>query len=450
MSTTYTITASYAARYTSGAGQYNWNSNLSGSWAATDAVWAGRNGSNDYNQYGVYAFNSSSLTAISEKIANGATITSVTFRFNSNANNGTMAGSTFRLGLRSSSSQGSGSSSACSTTKTFAELGLSSIPTGWNTMDITSYTTSISQFINGFTIGAASGTALNVLKYFGTGSNIAQLIIILEEDSSLVSFTTSLSNLTNYAIYSEKAVSNIHGVGTTREAAFNDALQNVKNQGYSTTYNQYTSFTDKYLGIYHAPVVTSTTYSTTPDADHPYMCTMAATNRRYLEEVYIPFTPSERVTASNLKTASISYTVATGTYMTIDCYICAPATSSSSISQYAHADNAVFYSVKGTLVHSTTPGATYSIPVTNQLRQALRTGNYWLVLVLQDPSASLAINNNVQIISDIVFTCIIDDTLKTWIKVNGDWMKATPYIKVNSVWKEAIAWVNVSGTWKQV
>ena len=122
MEVTYTITASYAARYTSGAGQYNWNSNLSGSWAATDTVWTGRNGSSDYNQYGVYAFSSSSLTAISEKIANGATITSVTFRFNSNANNGTMAGSTFRLGLRNSSNQGSGSNSACSTTKTFAEL----------------------------------------------------------------------------------------------------------------------------------------------------------------------------------------------------------------------------------------------------------------------------------------------------------------------------------------
>lgn len=181
MSTTYTITASYAARYTSGAGQYNWNSNLSGSWAATNAVWAGRNGSNDYNNYGVYAFSSSSLSTVSNKINNGATIVSVTFKFFSNSNNGTITGSSLRLGLRNSNSQGSGTNSACSSTKLFSQLGLSSVTTGWNTMDITSYTTNLSQFQNGFTIGAASGTALNVLKYFGTGGNIAQLIIVLEE-----------------------------------------------------------------------------------------------------------------------------------------------------------------------------------------------------------------------------------------------------------------------------
>lgn len=44
----------------------------------------------------------------------------------------------------------------------------------------------------------------------------------------------------------------------------------------------------------------------------------------------------------------------------------------------------------------------------------------------------------------------IDDASKVWIKINGAWVKATPYVKVNGVWKKVTrVYTKVKDAWKR-
>jgi hypothetical protein len=70
----------------------------------------------------------------------------------------------------------------------------------------------------------------------------------------------------------------------------------------------------------------------------------------------LPFTCPSGLTASNLSTATISYKATSGDYITLASYICAPATSSSTITAYTAPDSSTFYSSKATIAGKSSRG----------------------------------------------------------------------------------------------
>lgn len=40
-------------------------------------------------------------------------------------------------------------------------------------------------------------------------------------------------------------------------------------------------------------------------------------------------------------------------------------------------------------------------------------------------------------------------TTRAYIKINGVYVKATPWIKIVGVWKKGVFWIKVAGVWKK-
>lgn len=146
--------------------------------------------------------------------------------------------------------------------------------------------------------------------------------------------------------------------------------------------------------------------------------TVSISARRNLLKV--SFSRPTDIDATSLGTATLKFTIPGSDYLVsghANFYVCAPATSSSTLTGYKVSSDSVYYSTKKKVTGYSTGNATYSIDITTQFRQALSTGQLWIALVMKEDnykgSNYIRLGNGATIEYTIGYTkCIAPTTIK--------------------------------------